>query len=612
MLSLARSHAWRLSVGRGLAAVLAFGALVWGQLASAQVTNITVTVNGVSSAPGTYDSANIFQATCEGTETTSSTSGDPAIFRLTWTVQSDDTIFWDTAADCNTGNTVTDDAGTVISGSDVTGPITIDPEETATSTGYGVGAGNVEIDMRTVFASAFPTIYGNIFDGGNPCVPPEQGTLYVCVTQEEDSTSTLAGTTQTTLAWYMAVTYDTFTPEAPSGVTGQSGDSNVIVGWDFSDVNFPSQDINFNVYYQPDPNGYVPDYNGVCGPATSDGDAGPNESGRSIWQSWGGMDPDAGDGGCPFSDEDNSGDCCGDAGVDDAGSCNPTAVINTPGVCDGCVSSNSECGGNNSCIRDDAGNPYCGASCSMADSLDAGGNLECPAGFQCSEKPDLSGTMAYVCVPANNLCIPAWIACGACSSNADCPTGSGECVDAGGGTWCAVPCLPDAGPGANLDGEGVCLGASSCQQVEDNGASNPLCALPSYDCYDPTLIGDEVVPDAGPVDAGSGGSGIDISGWQVAQFSGTLSTGQIGGLTNGICYDFVVETVVDDGTMGNNSSEVVVAPVKNYDFWRLYQLDGGGDTGGLHCQAGGGGLGVLGVLAALIGLRRRRPPEPRE
>ncbi len=130
--------------------------------------------------------------------------------------------------------------------------------------------------------------------------------------------------------------------------------------------------------------------------------------------------------------------------------------------------------------------------------------------------------------------------------------------------------------------------------------------------------GDTFIEDAGVdggstvVDAGSGGSGIDTTGWQVAQFSGTLSTGQITGLTNGTCYDFVVQTVVDDGTQGVNSSEVVVAPIKNYDFWRLYQLDGGGDAGGLHCQAGGGAVGILGMLAALLGFRRRRPPEPRE
>ena len=68
-------------------------------------------------------------------------------------------------------------------GSDVTGPITIDPPGNAGVASYGVGAGNVEINMRTVIASAFPTIYGNVFDGGNPCSPPESGTLYVCVTQ---------------------------------------------------------------------------------------------------------------------------------------------------------------------------------------------------------------------------------------------------------------------------------------------------------------------------------------------------------------------------------------------------------------------------------------------
>ncbi len=616
MLSLASSHAWRLSVGRGLAVAIVFGALVFGQVASAQVSNFSVTVNGVSSAAGTYNSANIFQATCEGTETTNSTAGDPAIFRLQWTVQSDDTIFWDTAADCTTGNTVTDDAGAVISGNDVTGPITIQPAGADSAQGYGVGAGNVEINMRTVFASAFPKIYGDVFDGGNPCSPPEQGTLYVCVTQQETSISTIASNTQTTLSWYMAVTYDTATPEAPSGVTGQSGDSNVDVSWTFDDTNFPGQDIDFNVYYQPDPDGLVPDLNGGCVAPSAIGDAGPAESGRSIWQTWAGDPPDAGDAGCPMSDQDSFGDCCGDAGVTD-GTCNAVDAgpgINTPGVCGGCFV-DGDCGGNNACVQDDFGNNYCGASCTQGDNLDGGGNLDCPDGFACGEKPDVQGELeSYVCAPPSNLCIPAWVACGACGSNADCP--SGECVDAG-ATYCAVVCTS----GVNADGDGACLGATSCQSVVgENELPNNLCALPSLDCYDPTLLrvvidgGDQFATDAGSVavDAGAGGSGIDTSGWQVQQFSGTLSTGQIGGLTNGTCYDFVVQTVVDDGTLGNNSSEVVVAPIKNYDFWRLYQLDGGGDGGGLHCQAGGGAVGVLGALAALIGWRRRRHPEPRE
>ena len=50
MLSLASSQASRLSLGRGLAIALAFGALVWGPHARAQVNNITVTVNGVQAA----------------------------------------------------------------------------------------------------------------------------------------------------------------------------------------------------------------------------------------------------------------------------------------------------------------------------------------------------------------------------------------------------------------------------------------------------------------------------------------------------------------------------------------------------------------------------------
>src|SRR5580700_7991869 len=102
------------------AVVVLLAAATWASSALAQSTSFNVTVNGVSSPTGTYNSANIFQATCEGTQT-NSTAGDPAIFQLQWTPESEDTVFWDTAADCNTGNTVTNDGGTIISGNDVWG-----------------------------------------------------------------------------------------------------------------------------------------------------------------------------------------------------------------------------------------------------------------------------------------------------------------------------------------------------------------------------------------------------------------------------------------------------------------------------------------------------------
>jgi len=589
--------------------VLVFSAIVDASSAFAQSTNITVTVNGVSTAPGTYNSANIFQATCEGTETTSSTSGDPAIFRLQWTAQSEDTIFWDTAADCNTGNTVTDDAGAVISGGDVTGNITIDPAGNAGVSSYGVGAGNVEIDMRTVLGSAFPVIYGDVFDGGNVCSPAEKGTLYVCVTQQELSTSGIVGTTTTTLAWYMAVNYDTFTPEAPSDVTGQSGDSNVTIDWTFSDSNFPPQYIGFNVYYQPDPDGLVPDSNGVCSPGVAT-DGGLQAARSSIWKIR------TGDGGCPTDDEDSSGICCGDAGVNADDLCNIIDAgpgVATPGVCGGCFA-DRDCGGNNACVLDQFGNTYCGASCGPSADVD-GGNLDCPVGFQCQQETDVgSATFTpLVCAPPANLCIPYWVACGACTVNSDCP--SGPCVSTDGGSpYCAVFC---SGGSVNTDGDGGgCLGATSCLLVEYAGSASNLCTLPSYDCYDPTLLGtvldggdvfvSDAGVDAGVEDAGSGGSGIDVSGWQVQQFGGTLSSAQITSLTNSVCYDFVVQTYLYDGTQGDISSEVIIAPIKNFDFWRLYQLDGGGDNGGFHCQAAGGGVGLFGALALLLGFNRRR------
>jgi hypothetical protein len=368
------SEGWQGSPGRGLAVIVVVAGLVWGQPARAQLIDLSVTVNGEATAPGTYDSASIFQATCQGTENTSGSAGDAALYQLSWVPQTDDQIFWDTGADCKTGLTVTSDAGAVISGNDVSGSIAFVP---STATDYGVGYGNVGINMRTILASALPTIYGDIFDGGDPCLPPEKGTLYICVTQIEENTGTLTGT-PTTLVWYMAVDYDTFTPEAPSGVSGQSGDSDVTVAWGFDDPNFPSPDLSFNVYYQADTSGLVVDDNGVCGPAADGG------------------------------------------GTSDAGS----AAINT-------------------------------------------------------------------------------------------------------------------------------------------------------------------------------------SGWQVQQAAGTLSSVQINGLKNGTCYDFVVQAVLDDGTLGDNSNQVVLAPVLNEDFWRLYQQNGGTDDGGLHCQSGGGG-GLMGGLAVLLGLRRRR------
>jgi uncharacterized protein (TIGR03382 family) len=170
--------------------------------------------------------------------------------------------------------------------------------------------------------------------------------------------------------------------------------------------------------------------------------------------------------------------------------------------------------------------------------------------------------------------------------------------------YCALYCGVDGG----------CLGSSECLEQADH---NSYCTLPSYACYDPTplsvlLDGGGIVIDGGTADAGAGGSGIDTTGWSLQNFSGTLSSGQISGLTNGVCYDFVVQTALYDGTLGDNSSQIVIAPVMNYDFWRLYQQQGGGDGGGLHCQAAGGGAGILAGVALLLGFgksrRRRRSP----
>jgi len=89
-------------VGRGAWIAAGRSALLWwrwsGGSQRAQLTDLSVTVNGEATAPGTYDSASIFQATCQGTENNSGSSGDAALYQLSWVPLTDDQIFWDTAA----------------------------------------------------------------------------------------------------------------------------------------------------------------------------------------------------------------------------------------------------------------------------------------------------------------------------------------------------------------------------------------------------------------------------------------------------------------------------------------------------------------------------------
>ncbi len=85
----------------------------------------------------------------------------------------------------------------------------------------------------------------------------------------------------------------------------------------------------------------------------------------------------------------------------------------------------------------------------------------------------------------------------------------------------------------------------------------------------------------------------------------------LSGLTNGACYDVAVAAVYPDSTVGYTTTVVTRAPIEIFDYWRLYHTAGGNDSGGLHCQASGGGLAPLAmVLAALLILRtRRRRPQ---
>ncbi len=588
----------------GAAGLCGLVALVASLPARAQTANISVSVNGTVTTPGTYQSANVFLATCNGTEVYNSTAGDPAIKQLTWTPQTNDTIFWDTAADCNTGNTVTNDAGGIISGSDTTGPIT--PLPSTGSAIYGVGAGNVSIDLRQVLSSFLSVMQPAIhYDGGaGPCYPPSGPTppLYVCITQSQSSYSGFnpyGGGSSLSIAWYMQVIYDTNPPPAPTGLTGTSGDGNVSLNWTYSSAALAPD--HYLVYYQPDPTpGITPNSDGTC--------TGSSFARQQLWRHW-----TAGDGGC-------------DAGVDDAGNClaQPDAggpVDNTPGVCGGCQAF-TDCQNSTSsiCLVDSLGNTYCSNSCDPdAGFLPSGGNLGCPLGFACLHATDINGSRAgTACVATDDFCRPSATTCGACVTASDCCS-NGVCAASvdGGVPFCALPC---ADGGVNGNGAGACLGDTSCQAIASGSFSNQVCAPTSGNCYDPTplsavLDGGGLALNAG-TDAGLGGSGITPTSWQSANIPSTSSSAQINGLTNGVCYDLVVQTILADGTQGEVSSAIVLAPVLNYNFWRLYPGAGGTDQGGFHCQQGGGATGVLAAMAGVLGLglvrrRRRRSVKPR-
>ena len=584
--------------------------------------NVNVAVNGVPSLPGTYSSANVFQATCNGTENMASAASGSSLLRLTWQPQSNDTVFWDTDANCLTGNTVTNDAGGVISGNGTTGPITALQLGSAGATAYGIGAGNVTIDLRQVLASAFPIIYsGTFFDGGSPCSPPEQGTLYVCVTQTQINGSSYSygfpGGGQATLSWYMAVTYDTNPPGAPGGLVGQSGDSNVTVSWSFSDNSFPNTAVSYNVYYQADPS-LVANADGTCSGTAAFSKQAFLHDRHTV--------ADGGDAGCSPGNLSAAGSCCTqDAGVDDGGNCLlPQVPVDagpgdsTPGVCGGCAF-DSDCDQTvpSICLKDVLGNTFCGPGCSPDGGFNPnsglrfpnGGNLGCPQGFVCQPMTSVGGQSGTVCVPSDSACRPSETKCGFCTATGT-QCGHGLCLTSDAGPmYCAGAC--DAG--VNADGDGGCLGDTVCQSEPNGSFLATVCAPASQRCYDPTPLavlldgGNSVgVLDAGVLDAGLAPGSIVPPPWLLMSFPGTVSIGQIDGLQNGTCYDFAVQVVLSDGTLGVVSSQVSAAPVENFDFWRLYQGNGGADRGGLHCQSAGGAIAILAVATALLGLRRRR------
>ena len=65
-------------------------------------------------------------------------------------------------------------------------------------------------------------------------------------------------------------------------------------------------------------------------------------------------------------------------------------------------------------------------------------------------------------------------------------------------------------------------------------------------------------------------------GWGMAVANGQYITSlRINNLTNGVCYDFVVQSVAVDGTVGYPSTLVGAAPFSSQDWWQgLYKSPG--------------------------------------
>jgi hypothetical protein len=588
----------------GLAACLA---------SSAFAQNVTVTVNGTTTpATGAY-TVNFYKAACDGDSNERLQS-----FGLVWTPALSDTLFWSTSTNC----TGAQDGG---------------------SGANGLPFKAVTISTGTVNQAAIDERYllGLILNDSNTqCDTGASGVAYVCVTQQVAVNNGLSGTTYQTLSWYMTFNYNMNPPPAPSGSCNgpcaSPGESDVQMSWSYDSSSIIAD--HFTVYWQQDPT-LTPDVDNNCVPAGTTGHQGPglfggdggSDGGFGICNGCAQNSDCGGNNLCVFDqfhvpycaencgisaavctsgygcltetsvDGTTSGlvcvppgNVCVPPGTPDAGQTPPDAGPLYPGVCGACAQ-NSDCGGNNLCVGDQHSVAYCGAACVY----DAGG---CLPGFTCQIEMSIGSSISGdVCVPPGNLCYPAGTLCGTCFSNSDCG-GNSLCLPSDGGNYCGVDCS-DAG-------QITCPEGTFCQAVQNvAGQNGTQCALPAGEsCYNPNVS----IPDAGPdagTDAGTNyptvdGGQVDFSGWANQSINGNSASAMlINGLTNGVCYDFIVEAFASDGTAGTPSVLVTAAPFSSQDWWRLYKQQGGADNGGWHCQAGGGGL-TLASLSLLLLLRR--------
>ena len=87
-------------------------------------------------------------------------------------------------------------------------------------------------------------------------------------------------------------------------------------------------------------------------------------------------------------------------------------------------------------------------------------------------------------------------------------------------------------------------------------------------------------------------AGAAVDGWKTQSVPATQANTQVSGLTNGVCYDFVAQAILADGTAGAVSNEIVVAP--------------SGPSGSGGCQTGGGATGAAAASAVILALLRAR------